>query len=67
MYQNTLTLLNTDLLLSSGVLAVAGMHTVVLQLLGVHCLLLTVVVIVAVLFLAVQCCEYIHLYWCIYS
>nr|QHQ98672.1 cytochrome c oxidase subunit 3 [Rhynchopus humris] len=67
LYQNTLTLLNTDLLLTSGVWGVAAMHAVVLHLLLVHCYATTTIILLAVVFLAVQCCEYLHLYWCIYS
>ena len=67
MYSNTLTLLNTNLLLASGVVSVAAIHSVTMKTLVHTNYMLVLVVVLGTVFLLVQCCEYIHLYWCMYS
>nr|ATQ37457.1 cytochrome c oxidase subunit 3 [Diplonema ambulator] len=66
-YQNTLTLLNTDLLLFSGCVSIAAVHSHAMLLPVTASVQLLCIVLLALMFLSVQCCEYIHLYWCIYS
>ena len=61
-YQNTLTLLNTDLLLSTGVVSIAAMHSHTMKNILHGTLCMTVLVTVASVFLLVQCCEYLHLF-----
>ena len=64
---NGLTLVNTVLLISSGMIVVSGVHVAAL---GVHLLYSTLVVCTVAAasgFLSVQCIEYLHLYWCINS
>ena len=62
LYANTLTLLNTNLLVTSGVLSVGAMHSVVMKTNSLSNSLLLMVVGLGTLFLMVQCCEYLHLY-----
>ena len=62
-FQNTLTLANTDLLLSSGVLSIAAVHHGASRTSTLSAMLYLCVVDVAILFLTVQGCEYLHLYW----
>ena len=66
-YSNTLTLLNTDLLLTSGVVSIAGMHGMTMKTIAHAMLMLLVVCMLGTVFLLVQCIEYLHLYWCLYS
>merc|ERR1711904_465218 len=66
-FQNALTLANTDLLLTTGVLAVAIMHLIVYRIIVGAQLLLGILIVAGKLFLGVQCCEYLHLYWCLFS
>jgi heme/copper-type cytochrome/quinol oxidase subunit 3 len=61
-YSNTLTLLNTDLLVSSGVLSISGIHSMTMKTTIQTCGMLVLVVVLGTVFLMVQCCEYIHLY-----
>lgn len=61
-YSNTLTLLNTDLLLTSGVVSVAAIHSMTMKTLVQSNSMLLVVVMLGTVFLLVQCCEYLHLY-----
>ena len=62
LYQNTLTLLNSMLLLTSGVVSVAAVHTHTMKLLVASTVYLSIIVALATVFLGVQCCEYVHLY-----
>ena len=64
---NTLTLLNTSLLLTSGVVSVGGVHALTMKTHVQSVGLFMVVVALGTSFMMVQCCEYIHLYWCLYS
>ena len=66
-YANTLTMLNTDLLLTSGVVSISAVHACTMKTMVSTHLLLLVVVILGLVFLMVQCVEYLHLYWCMYS
>ena len=66
-YSNTLTLLNTELLVSSGVLSVSGIHSITMKTSVQTGSILLLVVLLGTVFLMVQCCEYVHLYWCMYS
>jgi len=66
-YSNTLTLLNTDLLLTSGVVSIAGMHGMTMKTIVHAMLMMLVVCMLGTVFLLVQCIEYLHLYWCLYS
>nr|QHQ98657.1 cytochrome c oxidase subunit 3 [Diplonema japonicum] len=66
-YQNTLTLLNTDLLLFSGCVSIAAVHSHTMHTPVAAALQLLLIVLLALVFLVVQCCEYLHLYWCVYS
>jgi len=61
-YSNTLTLLNTDLLLWSGVVSIAAVHSMTMKSMIQTMGLLLVVVMLGTTFLLVQCCEYLHLY-----
>ena len=61
-YINTLTLLNTNLLVTSGVVSIAAMHAVVMKTPVLSNSMLMVVVVLGSIFLLVQCCEYLHLY-----
>lgn len=67
MFQNALTLANTDLLFMTGLLAmiVCMMHCT--SSLGNIQLWLGLIVCAGSVFLAVQSCEYQHLYWCMFS
>ena len=67
LHANTLTLLNTMLLLTSGVVSIIGVHGVAMKVPTVTSTAFMVVSYLGVVFLGVQCCEYLHLYWCIYS
>ena len=67
MYSNTLTLLNTDLLVFSGVLSVSAIHSITMKTTTQTCSMLMLVVLMGTVFLTVQCCEYLHLYWCLYT
>lgn len=67
MYANTLTLLNTNLLLASGVVSIAAIHAVSMKTPVIGTTMMLVVSMLGTVFLVVQCCEYIHLYWCMYS
>lgn len=62
LYSNTLTLLNTNLLLTSGVVSIGGMHSITMKTSVLSSVLLMVVVVLGTVFLLVQCCEYLHLY-----
>jgi heme/copper-type cytochrome/quinol oxidase subunit 3 len=62
MYQNTLTLLNTDLLLWTGAVSISAIHAHAMRTPVVACTQLSMIVCIASCFLLVQCCEYIHLY-----
>jgi len=62
MYANTLTLLNTDLLITSGVVSIAAMHGMTMKSLTNAVVLLVVVCMLGSVFLLVQCIEYLHLY-----
>ena len=64
---NGLTAINTALLLTTGVLAGYAVHTLAMSLLVLATLLLHTLVALGLLFLAVQCLEYSHLYWCIHT
>nr|QHQ98640.1 cytochrome c oxidase subunit 3 [Lacrimia lanifica] len=66
-YVNTLTLLNTNLLVTSGIVSIAAMHAVVMKTSVLSNSMLMLVVVLGSVFLLVQCCEYLHLYWCMYS
>jgi len=66
-YSNTLTLLNSTLLLTSGVVSVGAIHSMAMKTPVLSSAMLAVVVVLGTVFLMVQCCEYLHLYWCIYS
>jgi len=61
-YSNTLTLLNTNLLLTSGVVSIGGMHSITMKTAVQSSVLLMLVVVLGTVFLLVQCCEYLHLY-----
>ncbi len=61
-YSNTLTLLNTDLLLTSGVVSVGAVHSMQMKTMVQTMGLLLVVIALGTTFLLVQCCEYLHLY-----
>jgi len=61
-YSNTLTLLNTDLLLTSGVVSVGAVHSMQMKTMIQTMGLLLVVIALGTTFLLVQCCEYLHLY-----
>ena len=61
-YSNTLTLLNTNLLLASGVLSVGSVHAVGMKLPVLANSSMLLVMVLGTLFLSVQCCEYIHLH-----
>ena len=61
-YSNTLTLLNTDLLLSSGVVSVSVVHSMTMKTLVHSNTAILLVVLLGTVFLLVQCCEYMHLY-----
>ena len=61
-YSNTLTLLNSTLLLTSGVVSVAAIHSMSMKTPVMSSAMLAVVVLLGTLFLMVQCCEYLHLY-----
>eukprot|EP01012_Entosiphon_sulcatum_P016747 TRINITY_DN21636_c0_g1_i1.p1 TRINITY_DN21636_c0_g1~~TRINITY_DN21636_c0_g1_i1.p1 ORF type:complete len:193 (-),score=11.35 TRINITY_DN21636_c0_g1_i1:37-615(-) len=67
LYQNTLTLLNTHLLLWTGVLSILAVHAHAMKLPISASLYLAEVVCLGGCFLLVQCCEYVHLYWCLYT
>ena len=67
LYANTLTMLNTSLLLYSGVVSVSLVHTLVLKTLVMSNTMVVSISLLAIVFLGVQCVEYLHLYWCIYS
>ena len=67
MYQNTLTLLNTHLLLWTGVLSVLAIHAHTMKVPVSVAAYLTAVCSLGGCFLLVQCCEYVHLYWCLYT
>ena len=62
---NALTLINTVLLISSGMVAVAALHASSLRAHILYSSLVVVVVVAATAFLSVQCMEYMHLYWTI--
>merc|ERR1712083_1235604 len=66
-FQNALTLANTDLLFATGLLAVIVMHCHAALMLAHIQLWLGIIVMAGSVFLVVQCCEYQHLYWCIFS
>jgi len=61
-YSNTLTLLNSTLLLTSGVVSVAAVHSISMKTSVMSSAMLMVVVVLGTVFLMVQCCEYLHLY-----
>ena len=61
-YSNTLTLLNTDLLLTSGVISVGAIHSITMKTVVQSNGMLLLVVMLGTVFLLVQCCEYMHLY-----
>ena len=61
-FQNTLTLINTDLLLASGVASMLSMHAHTLRVPVLCTCMLAVVALQATAFLAVQCIEYMHLH-----
>ena len=61
-YSNTLTLLNTDLLLTSGVVSVAAIHAMTMKTLVHSNSMLLLVVMLGTVFLLVQRFEYLHLY-----
>ncbi len=61
-YQNTLTLLNSDLLLATGALSIAAVHSHTMRTATSGCFYLSLIVCAASAFLLVQCCEYLHLY-----
>ena len=67
MYQNTLTLVNTHLLLWTGVLSVLAVHAHTMKLPVSIAGYLVAVCCIGGCFLLVQCCEYVHLYWCLYT
>lgn len=62
MYANTLTLLNTNLLLASGVVSIASIHAVHMKTPVMSTVMMSMVAMLGTVFLVVQCCEYIHLY-----
>ena len=62
LYQNALTLLNTDLLLFSGAVSIAAVHSHAMLLPTAAAVQLVGIVLLACMFLTVQCCEYLHLY-----
>ena len=62
---NTLTAINTVLLISSGMTAVSGLHAVALRAYLLYCSLVSSTLVAATAFLSVQAIEYMHLYWCI--
>ena len=62
LYSNTLTLVNTDLLVTSGILSVSAIHSTTMKTTTQTAGMLLLVVLLASVFLMVQCCEYIHLY-----
>lgn len=66
-FQNALTLANTDLLFATGLLAVIVMHCHAALMLAHIQLWLGIIVMAGSVFLVVQCCEYQHLYWCLFS
>lgn len=66
-FQNALTLANTDLLFMTGLLAVVVMNNHATLMLGSIQLWIGVIVLAGTVFLVVQCCEYQHLYWSMFS
>ena len=64
---NALTMVNTTLLLTTGVLAGYAVHALSMRLPVLACTLMHTIVSLGMLFLSVQCMEYGHLYWCIHS
>nr|QHQ98702.1 cytochrome c oxidase subunit 3 [Sulcionema specki] len=66
-FQNALTIINTDLLLFTGVLSVVVVHcNSTSTMLYTHSLF-TYIIILGGVFVVVQCCEYVHLYWNMFS
>lgn len=57
-----LTLVNSDLLFSSGVATIMMVHVLSGSITVLGDVLLSVVVGLGCVFLGVQCCEYVHLY-----
>nr|QHQ98688.1 cytochrome c oxidase subunit 3 [Artemidia motanka] len=66
-YQNTLTLANTVLLTYSGIWSVIMCHGISIMSTGITLSGLWNTILLGVTFLGIQCCEYLHLYWCIFS
>lgn len=64
---NGLTAINTALLLTTGVVAGYAVHLLSLNLVLMSSVCLHAIVGLGLLFLAVQCIEYSHLYWCIHT
>nr|ATQ37484.1 cytochrome c oxidase subunit 3 [Rhynchopus euleeides] len=63
--QNTLTLMNSYLLITSGVVSVSALHCCTMRVHVLYTSSLLVVLVLGTAFLGVQCIEYVHLYWCI--
>ena len=61
-YSNTLTLLNTDLLLTSGIMSVGAAHSINMKCLVQSNSMFLLIVLVGMVFVLIQCCEYVHLY-----
>nr|QHQ98624.1 cytochrome c oxidase subunit 3 [Namystynia karyoxenos] len=66
-FQNALTLANSDLLFTTGMLALVVVHSMAGSLLCCAEAGCGVVVVLGSVFLEVQVCEYGHLYWCFFS
>lgn len=66
-FQNSLTILNTNILWGTGLVAMLIMHAQSANSAALVKLWLGIIVAGGSLFVVVQCCEYQHLYWSMYS
>ena len=62
---NTMALLNTVLLIGSGVLGTSGLQASSTRAHLLYCIGIMGTILLATAFLSIQSIEYMHLYWCI--